>query len=1607
MQEPPVKRDAKTSPAPVQDERERTPAAGGGPDRGLDPIAEILRLQRTIGNRATAQLIAQGRIGEAAISGRRGGIVRGASGFRIADAAAEAEAERIGAEMLRPGKAAREGSPPGVRSGRLAPWPAALRPDSHDAALPPDVATALARPGEPLDSASRAFFEPRLGLSLADVRVHTDESAHRSATSRGARAYAYGPDLVFGRHQYAPHSGSGRALLSHELVHVAQQAAAGQLYLARQQGGDQPRYGETTTELRPGLKQVTGHGYTILQLAGRNWLRLEWDAEHHEMPRITVKTIETPDEQGIGLRVEADYPVTAFLDRSVEPSGKSSFLYELFSYDFRFPGSLQVNSGAAKPEMPGALKPGGLGGEKGAQRMKLPYRVREFYAPTPSIEFERPLMLNPPTPDSLDPLNDSPVPKAEADQRQKKLEEQRLEETIRGQPAFKTRAEMENYIRAHPNDSFIGIETSYGRFVARRINEDELQRLARNQRSEPDELPELAWGAEQRRSGWGVTGIYQGGRAIDLQHFAQEYYSEDALAGIGAAGDPEEAEIYRVGEHSFGRKSLPHDEALARWAELDTMASGAILRLETEPGHRFVSLWVRGVGQLHELDQRYFRGRDEFNKRIVAGAMLDADELDLFGAIEGSSDVRYFLLAETDREKNNPAFVETLGKRTELAEAVSRTVYDEVEDRAQRLALDRIVAGADQLRPYAEDPERMRSFVLGFPELNGHQREDALGFIGVPTDQRSYVSDMLSDRGAAMRVALGLEETHTETEVETVVVDNAPAAAAIEVTYTYRVSLELLMSWARDTVKGLEDAAEQLRSGDVEALWLEGELGDTIRARVYREFGFHLLDPKRFPHRDETSGWFPDPLQPGPLKFSSLAEQMYANRVHRLANDRRVTHVLEVTGLVVASIVLILVAQSAGAIAAGLLFAEGSAGFIVTELIVSGTVFTALNEVESRVLQGHWESESIGEFFGRGALNIAMFGAFRFLNTLLAAGARSFVAGRVGEEVFTASRGAQRAAEALRIGAAGASFLTIGIMQRLASGKGFSSGADFALFAYENLLTLALLEAGGVLSKPLMTKGGIWAREQRLGAFEGEISGLQGDLARMQRDIVSLTMRPQAAARDAPGLEQRAEDLLQRQAALCERLRESFRTRSDAKALQADAEAELKQIKDALGGMQQAKFLSEQHIVPAEGSESVFTYEGGEAAIEHFRKYYGADRVQVSEDGTIRVEVEGLETRDLVFVPAEQVAAPVAGGKPQLPTLVEQQLALQARQRALLSRARRLGVRDPSLDAISRLRPTQTTVPETLRRTEQAIAKAEREAGAAMDKVTRNILKNVSDRLGAGVVNQIRAGELSGVSDADLADILWQARSLQNMGVPHLRALVFAAQAGEPAIDFPKLIRTIRRGRFSVDDRNFALETFTHLMELKIPGTRQMLADMSTSTGHLRGGLFQMEVIRFIGGPERVKIIEARVDVGARSREYDITLRDGTRIECKDWTSWEHADSLADAFERDMLLLTENFAKPSGIRQMRYMFRLVEGKPVRPVAEIRAFLRERLDRMLTQRDATLFTRMAMLDAFDDFIDLVQAPDLQRSGGTPLPPIVVPPPSPALRRDDEDDEGASD
>ncbi len=96
---------------------------------------------------------------------------------------------------------------------------------------------AVAGGGRPLPAPVRAYFEPRLGRDLANVRVHSGADATRAAGLVGAHAFTIGEDIAFASGRWAPETHAGLRLLAHELAHVARQSATGEVALQRQPTG--------------------------------------------------------------------------------------------------------------------------------------------------------------------------------------------------------------------------------------------------------------------------------------------------------------------------------------------------------------------------------------------------------------------------------------------------------------------------------------------------------------------------------------------------------------------------------------------------------------------------------------------------------------------------------------------------------------------------------------------------------------------------------------------------------------------------------------------------------------------------------------------------------------------------------------------------------------------------------------------------------------------------------------------------------------------------------------------------------------------------------------------------------------------------------------------------------------------------------------------------------------------------------------------------------------------------------------------------------------------------------------------------------------------------
>src|SRR4051794_31407334 len=64
--------------------------------------------------------------------------------------------------------------------------------------VPESVHAVLRSPGQPLDTATRTFMEPRFGANFSQVRIHIGRQAAQAARDVSALAYTMGHNVVFG-----------------------------------------------------------------------------------------------------------------------------------------------------------------------------------------------------------------------------------------------------------------------------------------------------------------------------------------------------------------------------------------------------------------------------------------------------------------------------------------------------------------------------------------------------------------------------------------------------------------------------------------------------------------------------------------------------------------------------------------------------------------------------------------------------------------------------------------------------------------------------------------------------------------------------------------------------------------------------------------------------------------------------------------------------------------------------------------------------------------------------------------------------------------------------------------------------------------------------------------------------------------------------------------------------------------------------------------------------------------------------------------------------------------------------------------------------------------
>jgi uncharacterized protein DUF4157 len=185
----------------------------GFPQPAGSRVKSIVSLQRALGNRAVERLY-------------RSGLIQTKLTIGAPHDSYEQEAGRVADPVMRMPEPSLQKKCAGCEEDDKLN----VRKKSETSSAPissvPDAFVSSLETGQPLDRATRDYFEPWFGADFSHVRVHAGRRASESASSINARAYTLGSKVVFGAGQYRPETGEGKRLIAHELTHVVQQSSA-------------------------------------------------------------------------------------------------------------------------------------------------------------------------------------------------------------------------------------------------------------------------------------------------------------------------------------------------------------------------------------------------------------------------------------------------------------------------------------------------------------------------------------------------------------------------------------------------------------------------------------------------------------------------------------------------------------------------------------------------------------------------------------------------------------------------------------------------------------------------------------------------------------------------------------------------------------------------------------------------------------------------------------------------------------------------------------------------------------------------------------------------------------------------------------------------------------------------------------------------------------------------------------------------------------------------------------------------------------------------------------------------------------------------------------
>jgi hypothetical protein len=224
------------------------------------------------------------------------------------------------------------------------------RDDAHEAATLPHNVIDLDVVRAERTAALLRQLAGALGLSADDLTVRVDEEARRRTEGRGARGLQEGRTVFLNPNAYDPETRSGRALLGHEVAHVAQRADKNRAAIA------------TGTHANKGAAEHEAAGVGAAFGAGQGISRTESILPAHDIAADTDASSDTgtaasgtrPSSYDIylaGKKVSVSIPSTAGPTCTIPLNEAVINGVTLTEANFRFDASWKLQSGTVQADV--------------------------------------------------------------------------------------------------------------------------------------------------------------------------------------------------------------------------------------------------------------------------------------------------------------------------------------------------------------------------------------------------------------------------------------------------------------------------------------------------------------------------------------------------------------------------------------------------------------------------------------------------------------------------------------------------------------------------------------------------------------------------------------------------------------------------------------------------------------------------------------------------------------------------------------------------------------------------------------------------------------------------------------------------------------------------------------------------------------------------------------------------------------------------------------------------------------------------------------------------------------------------------------------------------